>query len=221
MTDQSQPTVAPVTPPTGTTLPPTSTTPDPKSTTSETTTEADPSLVNAEDKPVAKPEGAPEKYSAFILPEGYEANELVLQEATGIFKDLGLSQSQAQKLVDFYSKVSSDAADAGVRLWQETQTAWKDEVKSDPVIGGQKLGPVMATINKAINGLGDATLISGFREAMNITGAGNNPAFIRAFYAFATKLTEGGPVSGRPESGNKPPTSAGAALYPNLKSAGS
>ncbi len=139
---------------------------------------------------------------------------------SGIAKELGLPQASAQKLVDFYSEISAQAADAGVKLWQETQSTWRDEVKSDPVIGGQRLGQVMATINKAIGGLGDAKLISDFREAMNITGAGNNPAFIRAFHVLATKLTEGGPVSGNPES--KPrPASAGAAMYPNLKSSGS
>lgn len=214
MTDQSQPTQEPAL--TNQTTPPVTTPATPVETPKPT--EGEPSLVNAEARPVAKPEGAPEKYDAFTLPEGYEANEPVLTEASGIFKDLGLSQDQAQKLVDFYSKVSSDAADAGVRLWQETQTAWRDEVKADPVIGGQKLDQVMGTINKAINTIGDAKLISGFREAMNITGAGNNPNFIRAFYALATKLTEGGPVSGRPETAA--PKSAAAAMYPNLKPAG-
>lgn len=216
MTDISQPTPVPQV-----TNPPvmTPSSPDQKTTPPQESkpTEGEPSLVNAEAKPVAKPEGAPEKYAAFTLPEGYEANEPVLTEATGIFKDLGLSQGQAQKLVDFYSKVSADAADAGVKLWQDTQSAWRDEVKADPVIGGQKLGPVMATINKAISTIGNAKLISEFREAMNITGAGNNPAFIRAFHSLAQKLVEGGPVSGRPESSQKPPATAGAALYPNLR----
>lgn len=220
MTDLLQPTQEPaltnqptVTPPSVTTLTPAGTPP------SEPSKTAEASLVNAEVKPEAKPEGAPEKYEAFKIPDGYEANEPVLTEATGVFKDLGLSQGQAQKLVDFYSKISANAANEGVKLWQDTQTAWRDEVKNAPDIGGAKLGQVMATINKAINTIGDAKVISEFREAMNITGAGNNPNFIRAFYALAQKLTEGGPVSGRPES-QKAPTSAAAAMYPNLKPAG-
>lgn len=221
MTDQSQQTPAPpVTNPPVTTPNSTdqTTTPPPES----KPIAAEGSLVTegTKDAIVAKPEGAPEKYEAFTLPEGYEANEPVLTEATGLFKEIGLSQAQAQKLVDFYSKVSADAADAGVKLWQDTQTAWREEVKADPVIGGQKLGPVMATIKKAINTIGDAKLISEFHEAMNITGAGNNPAFIRAFHSLAQKLVEGGPVSGKPESSQKPPATAGAALYPNLKSSG-
>lgn len=147
------------------------------------------------------------------------ANEPVLTEFSSIAKELGLPQASAQKLVDFYTKVSSEAADAGVRLWQTTQQTWRDEVKSDPVIGGQKLNQVMGTINKAINTIGDAKLIDGFREAMNITGAGNNPAFIRAFYAMAQKLTEGGPVSGSPTASATKSFGA-AAMYPNLKSSG-
>lgn len=216
MTDQSQPTPVPqVTNPQTTSNTQTQVVAETK----PQATEAEGSLVTegTKDAVVAKPEGAPEKYEAFTLPEGYEANEPVLIEATGLFKEIGLSQAQAQKLVDFYSKVSADAADAGIKLWQETQTAWREEVKADPVIGGQKLGPVMATIKKAINTIGDAKLISEFHEAMNITGAGNNPAFIRAFHSLAQKLVEGGPVSGKPESSQKPPATAGAALYPNLK----
>lgn len=218
MTDQSQPT--PVPPPANLTPTPTPSTPTgtPTLETKSPAKEGEGSLINEGDKVVAKPEGAPEKYETFKLPEGFEANEPVLTEASGIFKDLGLSQGQAQKLVDFYSKVSSNVADAGVKFWQDTQTAWRDEVKADPVIGGQKLGQVMGTINKAITSLGDATLISNFREAMNITGAGNNPHFIRAFYALAQKVTEGGPVSGRPDAGLKAPLTAAAAMYPNLKS---
>lgn len=209
----------PVTPPSAPVTPPSPTPALTNQPTSATPKEGEPALVNAETKPEAKPEGAPEKYAAFTLPEGATANESVITEASGIFKELGLSQAQAQRLVDFYSKDSLKAADAGVKLWQDTQQTWRDEVKNSPDIGGAKLGPVMATINKAINTIGDAKLIDGFREAMNITGAGNNPAFIRAFYAMAQKLTEGGPVSGSPTAA-KPQLTGAAAMYPNLKSSG-
>jgi hypothetical protein len=57
---------------------------------------------------------------------------------------------------------------------------------------------------------------------MDITGAGNNPAFIRAFFKLAQQVTEGRHVAGRGPSTagqsnpSAAPRTAGEALYPNL-----
>jgi hypothetical protein len=58
---------------------------------------------------------------------------------------------------------------------------------------------------------------------MDYTGAGNNPAFIKAFWKMAQALTEGGHVAGTGPApiGQKPPgaaerPTAAKALYPNL-----
>lgn len=165
-----------------------------------------------------KPAGAPEAYKDFTVPEGFELDKTMAKEAGDLFKTMNLDQSQAQKLVDFYASKSQEAAQAPYKLWHDTQEAWRNEVKADPEIGG-KLDQVKSTISKAIDGLGDAKLAAGFREAMDFTGAGNNPAFIRAFYRLAQKVTEGtnvpagGPAQVTPP-GQRP--SAAEALYPNL-----
>lgn len=179
---------------------------------------SEPSLLNEKsEKTEAKTaEGAPEKYSDFTLPEGFEANETVMTEAQTLFKELGLPQASAQKVVDLYTKVSMDASDAPFNLWMETQKKWKDEIKADPEIGG-KLDEVKSTVSKVVDSLGEK-LSKPFREAMDYTGAGNNPAFIRAMYALAQKLSEGSHVAGKPAGGAKP--SAAQALYPNLPSTG-
>jgi hypothetical protein len=174
-----------------------------------------------EKKPEAK-STAPEKYEAFKVPEGYELDAKVDEEARGLFKGLGLSQDQAQSLVDLYAKHSAESADAPYKAWRDQQEAWRTEIKADPEIGG-KLDEVRTTVAKAIDGLGDPKLASDFREAMTYTGAGNNPAFIRAFYKLAQKVTEGGPVTGnnpskfgQGEQGGR--RSIASALYPNLPS---
>lgn len=164
--------------------------------------------------------GAPEKYEPFNLPEGFEANEEVMTEARAVFKELGLSQETAQKLVDFHAKQATAAANAPVEYWKQMQKDWVAEIKADKDLGG-KIPEVRATISKAIDQLGD--LAVPFREAMDLTGAGNNPAFFRAFYKFAQLLTEGAHVSGggpskagqlAPGATEKP--TAAKALYPNL-----
>jgi hypothetical protein len=189
----------------------------PKSETSSPSTA--PSLLN-KDEPKA-PAGAPEKYEDFKVPEGFELDEKVAAEIAPIFKDLGLNQAQAQRLVDFYTAKTQESADAPMKLWRETQDRWVNEIKADPEIGG-KLDQVKVTVSRAIDSLGDPKLASEFKEAMDYTGAGNNPAFIKAFYKLAQRVTEGTPVAGGKPSSlgqvnpSAPPKSAAARLYPNL-----
>lgn len=179
-----------------------------------------PSLLN-EKKDGKEPDkaGPPEKYEAFTLPEGYEFNPDKLADVHKVFKETGLNQTQAQSLVDFYSKELVDAEKAPYKLWEDTQQKWRDEIKLDPELGG-KLDQVKSSVARMIDGLGDPKLAADFRQAMDFTGAGNNPAFIRAFYKLAQRMVEGGPAQGggpTPPPGQKP-ASAAAAIYPNLKS---
>ena len=143
-----------------------------------------------------------------------------MTEASKIFKDLGLGQTGAQKLVDFYVNKMQEVASAPVKLWEDTQKQWQSEIKNDKDLG-PRLAEVRTTVARAIDGLGDPALAAEFRKAMDITGAGNNPAFVRAFYKLAQQVTEGHAVAGRGPSpagqkapGEKPPSVA-AAIYPN------
>jgi hypothetical protein len=192
--------------------------------TSTTPTET-PSLANqsgeslANQKPAAEG-GAPETYATWNVPEGFALDETVSKEISGIFKGMNLTQAQGQQLVDFYTAKTAESANQPYQVWQEMQEQWVKEVKADPVLG-PKLNEVKTTISRAIDGLNDPKLAQQFREAMDYTGAGNNPAFIRAFYKLAQMVTEGGHVAGSGPSpqgqrrqGETP--SAARAMYPNL-----
>lgn len=200
-------------------------------TSSSTTTEAKPneaategekpSLLNDKPKPDAvKPAVAPEKYADFKAPEGFELDKPTMEKALPVFKELGLSQENAQKLVDFYSDISKQASEASVNLWKETQEVWKKEIMTSADLG-PKLDQVKANVSKMIDSVGDAKLAQDFRQAMDYTGAGNNPAFIRMLNALASKYTEGSHVAGKgPSPGgqgdNQGPRSAAKSIYPNL-----
>lgn len=211
---------------TGEIKPPTSTAPtvgETKTDLGETSTEkaepkaeTKPSVLNQKDL-----QGAPEKYEDFKVPEDFELNEDVMAKATPMFKELGLSQAGAQRLIDFYAEQQKDALEAPFKTWADTQQKWVDEVKADPEIGG-KLPEVKATVAKALDALGDQKLASEFKAAMDYTGAGNHPAFVKAFYKMALAMTEGGHVAGKGPSplGQRgpgvAPESAAKAMYPNL-----
>jgi len=141
-------------------------------------------------------------------------------EAKGIFKELNLTQAQGQKLVDYYVKHTSASASAPYDAWNEMQTKWVNEIKADPYYG-PRLNEVKTTISRALDVIGDPTLAGQFREAMDYTGAGNNPAFIKTFYKMAQMVTEGKHVAGNGPSAasqGKPNEriSAAGAMYPNL-----
>jgi len=192
--------------------------------TSTTPTET-PSIANQPGESVAnqKPTtegGAPEAYATWNVPEGFQLDESVSKEIGGLFKGMNLSQEQGQKLVDFYTAKTAESANQPYQVWQETQEAWVKEVKADREIG-PRLNEVKTTISKAIDGLNDPKLARDFREAMDYTGAGNNPAFIKAFWKLAQMVTEGGHVAGsgpsaasQKRAGEVP--SAARAMYPNL-----
>lgn len=183
------------------------------------TTETKPTEPPKEGEKPKEAAGAPEKYEDFKLPEGLELSPEVVTEVSGLFKELNLSQTQAQKLVDFHSKTLSATAEAvsktNMDTWLNQKATWKTEIKADPEIGG-KLGEVKAKIGGMYAALGpeNAKLVTEFKAAMDLTGAGDNPAFIKLFHKLAERLGEGSPVVG---STAKPkPGSAAQAMYPDL-----
>ena len=199
--------------------PPTDKAPEPKPEEKKPEAKDDKSLLNKDEKKA--PEGAPEAYEPFKTPEGYKLDEAVSKEAGDLFKGLGLSQTQAQSLVDFYAKQTQASAEQPYKDYAALREGWQNEVKADPEIGN-KLGEVKQNFAKALDSLGDSKLASEFRAAMDLTGAGDHPAFIKVINKFASRMIEGGHVRGSnpsdlgQKSPNSPPPDAAHALYPKL-----
>lgn len=185
----------------------------------------EPEPPKADDKKPDAPQGAPEKYEAFKAPDGYEIDEKFAGEAQGLFKEMNLSQDQAQKLVDFYSGKVLELADAPYKAFEDLRNNWRKEVISDKDLGNGADGlkpEVAATIARAVDSL-PPTIAKDFREALTLTGAGDNPAFVKAFYNLAQRLGEGslvkggGPSPGGQSAKGTMPSPA-QALYPQLPS---
>lgn len=168
---------------------------------------------------------APEKYSDYKLLEGLSLDAEVKGKADALFKGLGLDQSQAQSLVDLYGDLAKAGAQAPIDAYKAVTDGWKTEAESHPDLRG-KLGAgkeVNVRISRALDGLGDPKLVSDFKQLMDLTGAGNNQAFIRVLDRLAQKVSEGTHVAGngpskdgqsaRPQAA---PTAA-AAIWPGLK----
>ena len=168
--------------------------------------------------------GAPDKYADFKVPEGFTLDGEVASEASAIFKETNLTQADAQKLVDFYVKHTKQAFEAPFNAYLEKRQEWRDQINADPTIGGSKLNGVKVSIGRLIDSFGDAKVAEAFREAMDFTGAGDNPAVVRGLFELSKRLTEGtavrgnGPATtGMREPGQGVPSVA-QAMYPHLPS---
>jgi antitoxin component of RelBE/YafQ-DinJ toxin-antitoxin module len=220
-----------VEPSTTTTTPPPSTTTTPPPTTAEAPAEGETLLSQSKEEAKAddkkEPPKAPDKYSDYKVPEGYTLDPEVKTKADGIFKDLGLTQDSAQKLVDFYIAETKEAFEAPFKAYSDMKEKWREEAMNHPDLKGKlaKGGDVQTRISRALSQMNDSALEAEFRQMMDLTAAGNHPAFIRVLYNLAKQVTEGSHVAGKgpstagqSEPGKDAPPSAAQALYPHLSS---
>ena len=116
---------------------------------------------------------------AFTLDEG------VSKEISWDLQGLNLSQEQGQKLVDFYTAKTAESANRAIPRFGKRLRSIGSRKSRMIVSLGHDSTKSKTTISRAIDGLNDPKLARDFREAMDYTGAGNNPAFIRAFWKLA------------------------------------
>lgn len=141
-------------------------------------------------------DGVPEAYEDFKIPEGVDLDPQVLDEFKGLAKELGLSQGKAQQVADILGKQTQAAAAAQVAEVQRVNTAWIEQTKADPEIGGDKLAENLATAKAAM----EASTTPQFRMLLERTGLGNNVEVIRHFLKVAPAFAEDKHVPG----GNRP-----------------
>lgn len=125
-------------------------------------------------------------YAEFKLPEGAKADEKMLADAVALFRESGLPQEQAQKFVDMHMAGQTAAVKAQQAAYEALQDKWVQEIKADPEIGGAKWTAAKASAARAIDRLD----VPGLREALSLTGAGNNPAVVKAFVRLGRMIEE-------------------------------
>lgn len=142
-------------------------------------------------------------YTDFKLPEGLVIDPEAMKVAGDMFADAGLSQEQAQKFIDLAVSREQAAAQRSVQAFVDMQNKWVREVKDDPEIGGDKLAATLASGARAIDRLG----IPGLKEALDYTGAGNNPAIVKAFARIGQMMAEDRlvPANGGPPNAPRSP----------------
>lgn len=190
-------------------------------------------------KPADKPPAdktattAPAAYTAFTAPDGATLDAKAIEAATPIFRELGLTQEQAQRLITLQATQQLEAARAAdpAAVIRAQSDAWTAETLADPDIakysldGKTGIEAVKLDIVRAKSVLTPAER-DAFNAAMDSTGIGNNPAFVKAMWKMSQHISEGKHVGGRGPSpqGQVDPSkpvrpSAAQAMYPGLPSA--
>ena len=182
--------------------------------------------LSPEPKADVKPDApaVPDAYTFKPAMEGAEPDKDLVSAATPIFKELGLTQAQADKLVDLYNGMAKKQSDIGLATIKAMGEKWEAEAKADPYIG-PNLDKIKVDVGRALDRLEQARpgIKTRFANAMNMTMAGSNPAFIETFWELSKSIVEGTHVQaggpspqGQSSNGQSQRPSIAQAMYPNL-----
>ncbi len=143
-------------------------------------------------KPEEKPQGAPEEYADFILPEGTKANPDAIAELKAFAKEKNLSQEDAQKLVDLGVKNSQSTVEALNAQIEQVRKDWVESSRTDKEFGGDKLDENRAVAKRALDAFGTPELSTLLEQS----GLGDHPEVIRAFFRVGKAISEDRLVTG-------------------------
>lgn len=157
---------------------------------SKTDDKANPEPKGDDKKPVS---AAPEKYE-FTAGEGQELDKEAVAAFEPIARELGLSNEQAQKIVDVYgSTIMPQIAKQQEAAWQKQVTEWAETVKADKELGSVES---IGNAQKAMDQFGTPEL----KQYLNDSGLGNHPELFRIFSRIGKAMSEDGFVSGSSEN---------------------
>lgn len=153
---------------------------------------------------------APEKYADFKLPEGVQLDKAMVDKALPLFKELNLSQENAQKLVTFQAE-SVKAEIAARQASSETLIkGWREESM-------KSLGPnakqELAFAGKTLDAFGSPEL----RQELTQSGFGENPRLVSMLVKIGKMMSEARTFEGTRTPPMDPLTETKLAMFPSMK----
>lgn len=156
------------------------------------------------------PQGAPEEYGDFSLPEGMKLDEAFLGEFKALAKGLNLSQENAQKVVDLGPKLTEHFVAKQQAALEEQSAQWVESARADKEFGGDKFDENLATANKVFEAFGTPEL----RQLLVESKLGNHPELIRWAHRVGKALSEDTIVRG--SAPQTKPVDPAKKLYPYM-----
>lgn len=138
--------------------------------------------------------GVPERYELDV-PEGFAIDPAALAVATPVFRELGLSNEQASKLMPVAAQFAQGLSDKlNAQILSQVRAdrkAWLDSAMADREIGGAHWKETLAKGTFALDNLGFPKG-SPFRVLLDESGLGNHPEMIRAWAKVGRAIGEDG-----------------------------
>ena len=163
-----------------------------------------------ETKPETK-SAVPEKYD-FKAPEGLTLDQAGIDAFTPVAKELGLSNEQAQKLVDLYGSRMSEQFKAiqtqQAEAFVKQQESWMAEFKADKDFGGERLDASLQQAEGAWKHFATQPEI----EAIHKAGLANYPPLVKILARVGKEMGEGSFHQG----GAVPVSDKAKRMFPNM-----
>lgn len=130
----------------------------------------------------------PEEYDfSKAMPEGMELDAGMAQAMAPVFKDMGLTQAQANKMVAAYAEAVRAHTQAQADEIGNIMKSWVTKAKDDAEIGKAAWTESVRQANAVLQKFGTPELV---QEVMIGQGVGNHPEVIRIFARIGKALSD-------------------------------
>ena len=157
----------------------------------------------------------PETYE-FEMPEGVEADQALIEAATPIFKELNLTQEQANKLTQVLAQRELDRANDAQQAYGEQLENWNQELMKDQDFGGDNFEKNSAQVRDFLH----KTMPDGIKDnlvsMLETTGVGSHPDLVKYIHHLSKLMPVGEDVPGDATLTPQKETTREQRLYPDM-----
>lgn len=125
-------------------------------------------------------EAVPQGRYSLTAPEGFEIDNVVMEAASPVFGEIGLTNDQAQKMVPLAIKFQERLLQRQQDEFDAIKSDWAKQLAKDPEIGGEKLKSTQRLAGAALEAAGVGKGHE-FRKLMDQSGLGNHPVVLKVF----------------------------------------
>lgn len=144
------------------------------------------------------------KYT-IALGDGIELDEALLEKASPVMKEIGLTNAQATKLAGVLAEQRKTEYDALNERHQKITEDWQKEIRTDKDFGGDHLKENVLKADRVIATFGD----DAFRRDLVELGIGNHPGLFRLLARVGNALSDDKPLTSEtPAASTKSPEEA-------------
>lgn len=127
----------------------------------------------------------PEKYE-LKLPKDSKLDASSIEKTAAFAKANGLSNEQAQSLIDREHEAVQGFAKVQMEEFEKTKGSWRAELSADKEIGGEALNQNVEMAKRVVTRFGT----DGFKKALNESGYGDHPELVRVFARIGKAMSE-------------------------------